>query len=180
MNELDKLLQSIKVDDLLTMDFSSLEYEEKDYLLKKVTEIADDKCYEVGIEYSIRDVELIDKLDDKLKLIELALTLAYDSKTNYDDVFAQIRMWDAIIYNHLRVQNFVLPPITKHGKDSAYVGAYVKDPIIGLHKWIASFDLNSLYPSLIQQYNISPGAHMTKSLIQNRIDELEGVIKNTK
>jgi DNA polymerase elongation subunit (family B) len=101
-------------------------------------------------------VELIERLDDKLKLIELALTLAYDSKTNYDDVFAQVRMWDALIYNHLRERNMVLPPITSHSKSEAYVGAYVKDPIIGLHHWVASFDLNSLYPHLIMQYNISP------------------------
>ena len=112
--------------------------------------------FQLFIEYNIRDVELIEKLDDKLKLIELALTLAYDSKTNYDDVFAQVRMWDALIYNHLREKGYVIPPITKHGKDSAYVGAYVKDPIIGMHKWVASFDLNSLYPHLIMQYNISP------------------------
>ena len=112
--------------------------------------------YQLFIEYNIRDVELIDKLEDKLKLIELALTLAYDSKTNYEDVFFQVRMWDALIYNHLREQNIVVPPISHHDKDAAYVGAYVKDPILGLHNWVASFDLNSLYPHLIIQYNISP------------------------
>lgn len=112
--------------------------------------------YQLFIEYNIKDVELIERLDDKLKLIELALTLAYDSKTNYDDVFAQVRMWDALIYNHLREKGKVIPPIEKHSKDAAYVGAYVKDPIIGMHKWVASFDLNSLYPHLIMQYNVSP------------------------
>ena len=112
--------------------------------------------YQLFIEYNIRDVELVDKLDDKLKLIELALTLAYDSKTNYDDVFTQVRMWDSLIYNHLKKRNYVLPPIVEHRKDEAYVGAYVKDPIVGKHKWVASFDLNSLYPHLIMQYNISP------------------------
>lgn len=112
--------------------------------------------YQLFIEYNIKDVELIERLDDKLKLIELALTLAYDSKTNYDDVFAQVRMWDALIYNHLREKNLVIPPIEHRSKNAAYVGAYVKDPILGMHKWIASFDLNSLYPHLIMQYNISP------------------------
>ena len=95
-------------------------------------------------------------MDDKLNLIKLALTLAYDSKTNYDDVFAQVRMWDALIYNHLREKNCVLPPTKKNDKSSAYIGAYVKDPIVGLHKWVASFDLDSLYPHLIMQYNVSP------------------------
>ena len=112
--------------------------------------------YQKFIEYNIRDVELVDKLEDKLKLIELALTLAYDSKSNYDDVFTQVRMWDNIIYNYLKKKNMVVPPITRHSKDAAYVGAFVKDPLIGIHKWVASFDLNSLYPHLIMQYNISP------------------------
>ena len=108
------------------------------------------------IEYNIRDVELIEKLEDKCKLIELALTLAYDSKTNYDDVFAQVRMWDILIYNHLKAKNIQIPPRVDGRKDAAYEGAYVKDPQIGMHEWVASFDLNSLYPHLIIQYNISP------------------------
>jgi DNA polymerase elongation subunit (family B) len=111
--------------------------------------------YQLFIEYNIRDVELIERLDDKLKLIELALTLAYDSKTNYDDVFAQVRMWDALIYNHLREKNMVLPPVTKHHKEP-YEGGHVKEPVPGYYNWVASFDLNSLYPHLIMQYNISP------------------------
>ena len=112
--------------------------------------------YQLFIEYNIKDVELVEKIDDKIKLIELVLTLAYDSKTNYMDAFSQVRMWDAIVYNHLRKKNIVVDPIIKHHKDDAYVGAFVKDPILGMHKWVASFDLNSLYPHLIMQYNISP------------------------
>ena len=112
--------------------------------------------YQKFIEYNIKDVELILKLDDKLKLLELGLTLAYDTKTNYDDVFAQTRMWDALTYNHLMAHNIVVPPRIIKDKDSAFEGAYVKDPQIGMHKWVASFDLNSLYPHLMMQYNISP------------------------
>jgi DNA polymerase elongation subunit (family B) len=112
--------------------------------------------YQKFIQYNIKDVKLVEKLEDKLKLLELALTLAYDNKCNYDDVFAQVRMWDSIIFNHLKKKNIVIPPIEHHGKDAAFIGAYVKDPIVGMHEWVASFDLNSLYPSLIQQYNISP------------------------
>ena len=112
--------------------------------------------FQLFIEYNIKDVELVDRIDDKLKLIELTLTLAYDSKTNPDDAFSQVRMWDAIVYNHLRKKNVVVDPIIKHSKDEAYEGAFVKDPILGIHKWVASFDLNSLYPHLIMQYNISP------------------------
>ena len=108
------------------------------------------------IEYNIKDVALIIKLEDKLKLIELALTLAYDTKSNYNDVFAQTRMWDAMTYSYLLGQGIIVPPKTKHEKKSAFEGAYVKDPQVGLHDWVASFDLNSLYPHLMMQYNISP------------------------
>ena len=108
------------------------------------------------IEYNIKDVALIIKLEDKLKLIELALTLAYDTKSNYNDVFAQTRMWDALTYSYLLGKGIIVPPKSNQEKTSAFEGAYVKDPQVGLHEWVASFDLNSLYPHLMMQYNISP------------------------
>ena len=111
--------------------------------------------YQKFIEYNIKDVELVEKLEDKMKLLELALTLAYDNKVNYEDVFTQVRMWDAIVYNYLKKKNIVIPQMKRGEKKSAYEGAYVKDPILGMHQWVASFDLNSLYPHLIMQYNIS-------------------------
>ena len=108
------------------------------------------------MEYNVRDVELIEMLEDKMKLLELALALAYSAKVNYEDVFSQVRTWDQIIYHHLRKENIVIPPKKGGKKDEQYVGAYVKDPIVGMHDWVVSFDLNSLYPHLIMQYNISP------------------------
>ena len=108
------------------------------------------------IEYNIKDVELVDQLEDKMKLIELCLTMAYDAKVNYTDVFFQVRTWDAIIYNYLKRKNVVIPPKVRTDKDSQYAGAYVKEPIPGRYDWVVSFDLNSLYPHLIMQYNISP------------------------
>lgn len=112
--------------------------------------------YQKFIEYNIKDVSLLIKMEDKLRLIELALTLAYDTKTNYNDVFAQTRMWDALTYDHLIRKNIVVPPRIIKEKDAAFEGAFVKDPQIGMHEWVASFDLNSLYPHLLMQYNISP------------------------
>ena len=108
------------------------------------------------IEYNIVDVELVDRLEDKMKLIELALTMAYDAKVNYADVFYQVRMWDNIIYNYLKRRNIVIPPKIRSDKNEKYAGAYVKEPIPGKYDWVVSFDLNSLYPHLIMQYNISP------------------------
>ena len=112
--------------------------------------------YQQFVEYNIQDVELVDKLEDKMKLIELHLTMAYEAKVNYQDCFAQVRMWDTIIFNHLKSKNIVCPAIKEAQKTSGYEGAYVKDPVVGFHDWICSFDLNSLYPHLIMQYNISP------------------------
>ena len=108
------------------------------------------------IEYNIVDVELVDRLEDKMKLIELALTMAYDAKVNYGDVFYQVRMWDNIIYNYLKKSDIVIPPKNKSSKNEKYAGAYVKEPIPGKYDWVVSFDLNSLYPHLIMQYNIAP------------------------
>ncbi len=114
------------------------------------------KGWQKFVEYNIVDVELVDRLEDKMKLIELAITMAYDAKANYADVFSQVRMWDTIIYNYLKKRNIVIPPKEKSDKDSKYAGAYVKEPIPGMYDYVVSFDLNSLYPHLIMQYNISP------------------------
>ena len=108
------------------------------------------------VDYNIIDVELVDRLEDKMKLIELALTMAYDAKVNYQDVMYQVRMWDTIIYNYLKKRNIVIPPKDSSEKNDKYAGAYVKEPKPGKYDWVVSFDLNSLYPHLIMQYNISP------------------------
>ena len=108
------------------------------------------------VDYNIIDVELVDRLEDKMKLIELALTMAYTAKVNYIDVMFQVRMWDTIIYNDLKKRNIVIPPKNRSQKNDKYAGAYVKEPKPGRYDWVVSFDLNSLYPHLIMQYNISP------------------------
>jgi len=112
--------------------------------------------YQKFIEYNIQDVLLVDRLENKMKLLELIMSLAYLSKCNFTDVFAQTRMWDCIIYNHLLKEKTVIPQKRRERKGDMYEGAYVKAPQKGRHNWIVSFDLNSLYPHLIMQYNISP------------------------
>ncbi len=133
------------------------------------------------VEYNIKDVELVDRLEDKMKLIELALTMAYDAKVNYNDVFYQVRMWDTIIYNYLKKKGIVIPQKEKSDKDEKYAGAYVKEPKPGRYDWVVSFDLNSLYPHLIMQYNISPETlretrHSSASVerILNQETEIDG------
>jgi DNA polymerase elongation subunit (family B) len=114
------------------------------------------KGWQKFVEYNIIDVELVDRLEDKMKLIELAITMAYDAKVNYGDVFYQVRIWDNIIYNYLKKRNVVIPPKDRTEKNDKYAGAYVKEPVPGVYDWIVNFDLNSLYPHLIMQFNVSP------------------------
>ena len=135
------------------------------------------------IDYNIVDVELVDKLEDRLQLIDLAITMAYNAKANYEDVFSQVRMWDTIIYNELLKHDIVIPmrDMTPREHKEELVGAYVKDPNVGFHDWVVSFDLNSLYPHLIMQYNISPETMFPEKrpvnqddLLNKRIDTSDG------
>jgi DNA polymerase elongation subunit (family B) len=130
------------------------------------------KDWQKFVDYNIKDVELVDQLEDKMKLIELILTMAYDAKVNYNDVFFQVRTWDAIIYNYLKKRNIVIPPKDKSSKDEKYAGAYVKEPIPGIYDWVVSFDLNSLYPHLIMQYNISPETLLDEKHPQATVDRI--------
>ena len=114
------------------------------------------KDFQSFVDYNIQDVEIVDGLEDKLGLIDLSLTVAYESKVNYGDIFSQVRVWDTLIANHLMKKNICVPPREEHLKETKYEGAYVKDPQPGQHKWVVSFDINSLYPHIIIQYNISP------------------------
>ena len=121
------------------------------------------KDWQKFIDYNIVDVELVSRLEEKMKLIELAVALAYDAKVNMQDVYYQVRMWDTLIYNFLNDKGIVVPPGKRSDKDDKYAGAYVKEPIPGKYDWVVSFDLNSLYPHLIMQYNISP-----ETLVEHR------------
>ena len=133
------------------------------------------------VEYNIQDVRLIQKLEKKLGLMELAMALAYNAKVNLGDVFSQVRMWDQIIYHYLRGQDIVIPRKKAGGKkENQIIGAYVKEPITGRHDWIVSFDLNSLYPHLIMQYNISPDTKMRPDgFPRNPCIDVDGVLGET-
>jgi DNA polymerase elongation subunit (family B) len=101
-------------------------------------------------------VELVDKLDEKMKFIDMVLALAYDAKVTMTDVFTQVRMWDTLTHNHLWKSGIIVPQKKHTSKNEQYAGAYVKEPAPGKYEWVVSFDLNSLYPHLIMQYNVSP------------------------
>ncbi len=107
------------------------------------------------IDYNIKDVELVDRIEDKMGLITLCMTMAYKGGVNYNDTFGTTAIWDTIIYRKLHENNICLPFIEDKVK-TFYPGGYVKEPHVGIHENLVSFDLNSLYPSIIMQYNMSP------------------------
>ena len=123
--------------------------------------------YPLFLEYNVRDVELIEELEDKLGFIELIQSMAYTAKCNYADTFGMVKYWETIIYNFLKEQGIQTPPQKLRGqeKTNKIEGAYVKEPLVGGHDWVVSFDLNSLYPHIIMQYNISP-----EKMIRGKVD----------
>ena len=121
------------------------------------------------IDYNIKDVQIVDRLEEKMGLIELAMTMAYRGGVNYSDTFGTTQIWDSIIYRILDGQNTVVPPRIAKNK-TPYPGAYVKDPMVGQHDWVVSFDLNSLYPNIIVQYNMSPETVLDSKLTNVNVD----------
>ena len=84
------------------------------------------KDFQSFVDYNIQDVEIVDALEDKLGLIDLSLTVAYESKVNYDDIFSQVRVWDTLIANHLMQKNICVPPREEHSKETKYEGGLCK------------------------------------------------------
>ncbi len=126
--------------------------------------------YQKFINYNIRDVEIVKKLDDKMKLMDLVITMAYDSGINFEDVFSPVKTWESIIYRFLKEKHIAVPVKSEDSEPRTIEGGYVKNPHVGMHNWVVSFDLNSLYPHLIQQYNISPETLYKGVVCNNSID----------
>ena len=119
------------------------------------------------VDYNIRDVQVVQRIEEKLGLLTLCFEVAYKGLTNYRDSFGSVVVWDSIIYNDLRSKKIACPPRKKSTKERQIEGAHVKDPIIGMHEWVMSFDLNSLYPHIIMQYNMSP-----ETIIPTKIEDV--------
>ena len=145
--------ESYKLDHIahVTLGENKLSYEEHSNLF---TLYKND--HQKFIDYNIRDVELVEKIENKLDLITLCITMAYFAGVNYDDTFGTVAIWDAIMYHNLRRKGIVVPPRTRNDKIGHFAGGHVKDPQIGLHDWVVSFDLASLYPNIMIQWNMSP------------------------
>ena len=142
------------------------------------------KDYQKFIDYNIKDVQLVERIDDKMGLISLCMTLAHKANANYIVAYGSTKIWDTFIYNILVKQNIVVAPQKPIVNDRRIEGAFVKEPKKGMHDWVVSFDLNSLYPHLIMQYNMSPetiqtgvvhGANVETMLAGEELDIPDGL-----
>ena len=163
--------ESYKLDYIAQVELGEKKVDYRDQGYKDLTDLYD-KNHQLFIEYNIQDTVLVDKLDEKMKFIEQVMAMAYDAKINFDDTMTTVRMWDTIIHNYLLDQNIVIPQFKKQSNHQSLVGGHVKEPKLGLSKWVVSFDLNSLYPHLIMQYNISPETFVARLSNPPSIDQI--------
>jgi len=126
--------------------------------------------HQLYIDYNIKDVELVERIDQKMELITLCLTIAYRAGVNYSDAFGTTAIWDSIVYRELNAKKIAVPHKKRSEKiDVKFAGGYVKEVIPAMYKWVVSFDLNSLYPNIIAQWNMSP-----ETLLKDPSDMLMG------
>lgn len=136
------------------------------------------------IEYNLQDVRIIVELDKKLKLIELVRGICHIGHVPYEDYNMSSRFLEGTIVTYLHRKNIVVtdkPVSSKNSsedEDDSFTGAYVKDPIPGLYKWVYSLDLQSLYPSIIISLNISPECKVGFVRNWNMEDHLRKEIPN--
>ena len=123
--------------------------------------------YQKFIDYNIRDVQVVERIDEKMGLIALVLTMTYRGGVNVSDTFGTTAIWDSIIYRKLAQDNIIVPKVEK--PKTSFPGGYVKEPQVGSHDWVTSFDLNSLYPMIIVQYNMSP-----ETVVDGMVDRWRG------
>ena len=147
------------------------DYIENDNQIKRI-------CTDTFLTYNIIDVKLVERLDNKQKLIMLALTISFLTKSKLEDVFSPVRVWESLLYNELANDGIAVPPKKHHNIDGKFAGAYVKEPIPGFYRWIMSTDLTSLYPMIMWQYNISPETQLT-SATGNYVKEIVNGTFNT-
>ena len=154
------------------LDEEKVDYVDMGYA--NLTELYD-KDFDTFIDYNIKDVLLVEGINRKLNLMEISVSIAYEAGVNFADIFFPVRVWDAKIYRYLHKRRIALDPRVKTQK-THYPGGYVKAPQVGLHDWIVSYDLTSLYPHLIMTLNISPDM-LQNSVMREDLD-IDDIVQN--
>lgn len=124
------------------------------------------------VEYNIVDVVLIVELERQRRMIELAVFMAYWTRVNFEHIHSPVRMIESIASSHMLNKGIVFPPMHDRTKTRQNKGAYVKPPLVGKHDWVVSFDVASLYPSIIMQQNISPEVLVEDGYVGVTVDEI--------
>jgi len=133
-----------------------------------------EKNFNLFVDYNIQDSFLIDKLEAKLHFVEQMVSIAYVERVNFEDTLKTVKPWDVLIHNYLMNQKIVISPFVMSDDDRSIIGGYVKEPIPGMYKWVASVDFTSLYPSLAMQYNISSDSFFKKFDFKPSVEEIMG------
>jgi DNA polymerase elongation subunit (family B) len=110
------------------------------------------------VEYNRQDCALLDKLDKKLKFIDLANTIAHENTVLIQTTMGAVAVTEQAIINEAHRRGMIVPNRVQResGTDTQAAGAYVAYPKKGIHEWIGSLDINSLYPSAIRALNMGP------------------------
>jgi DNA polymerase elongation subunit (family B) len=126
------------------------------------------------IEYNRQDTALLDKLDRKLKFLDLANTIAHENTVLLQTTLGAVAVTEQAIINEAHHRGMMVPSRTRRDElgDTQAAGAYVAYPKKGLHEWIGSMDINSLYPSVIRALNMGPET-IVGQLRPDRTDHLQ-------
>ncbi|AGS81160.1 DNA polymerase [Caulobacter phage Cr30] len=128
--------------------------------------------YKKFVKYNAQDNDLVYRIDEKMNLLDQALTLSYMTRCTFEDVFGTVKMWDSVFHWKLMKKNIVIPPMKYRSKSEQFAGAYVADIAPGRYKYLASFDVKSLYPSLVIWANLSPETYRGKLPKFYTVDQL--------
>ena len=134
--------------------------------------------FKTFVEYNRQDCALLDRLDKKLKFLDLANTLAHENTVLLQTTMGAVAVTEQAIINEAHRRGFVVPnrPKMSEREDTAAAGAYVAYPKEGIQDWVGSLDINSLYPSAIRALNMGPETiigqlrqTMTEEFLQNQM-----------
>ena len=135
--------------------------------------------YRKFIEYNRQDCALLNKLDKKLKFIDLANTIAHDNTVLLPTIMGAVAVTEQAIINEAHHYGLIVPSRKRGDQENTQAaGAYVAYPKKGLHDWVGSMDINSLYPSLFRALNMGPETiigqvrqTLTDQYIQEQLDK---------
>ena len=138
--------------------------------------------FKTFIEYNRQDTSLLDRLDKKLKFLDLANTLAHENTVLLQTTMGAVAVTEQAIINEAHRRGMVVPSRTKMSEreDNQAAGAYVAHPKEGLQDWIGSLDINSLYPSAIRALNMGPETIIGQLRQTMTNDHIQGLIAKGK